>query len=306
MKKLFKIFFILTALIISVQISFCKSAFNVTGKKSQNAKAVTTNNQEASLEAYMKELPNKLKNNWDLPQTDKETKVVVLFEIGYDGRLISHKIKKSSGYLPADRAAMHAVELSAPFPPLPKGFNGKSVFVEFVFESKIKETDKEFKNKENTYSFSNNNSIQTNNNTYYEVEIEGLNMPVSNNTYSNRPQTPTNISKIKSKKQACLDELALLKVVLTYDDFSSQKSKQACDKVCGNVRPCYILFQRMQKGFTISDIGSDIEKCYYRTMGYDQATAYNQHLEQVKWREKSLQNSGYYEQQKQICESMKE
>lgn len=142
---------------------------------------------------------------------------------------------------------------------------------------------------------------------YYEVEIEGLNMPLRNyNTeYQEHTQTPKT-TETKSKKQVCLDELKLLKIVLSYDDFSPQKSKQACDNVCGNIKPCYILFQRMQKGFEITDIGSDIEKCYYRTMGYDQNTSYKQHLEQVKWREKSLQNSGYYEQQKQICESMKE
>lgn len=142
---------------------------------------------------------------------------------------------------------------------------------------------------------------------YYEVEIEGLNMPLKN--YNTEYQEHTQLQKttqIKSKKQACLDELKLLKVVLSYDDFSAQKSKQACDDLCGNIKPCYIIFQRVQKGLTISDIGSDIEKCYYQTMGYDQNTAYKQHLEQVKWREENLKNSGYYEQQKQVCESMRE
>ena len=142
---------------------------------------------------------------------------------------------------------------------------------------------------------------------YYEVEIEGLNMPLKNYNTENQAHTqPQETTQIKSKKQACFDELKLLKVVLSYDDFSPQKSKQACDNVCGNIKPCYILFQRMQKGFEITDIGSDIEKCYYQTMGYDQNTAYKQHFEQVKWREESLKNSGYYEQQKQVCESMRE
>lgn len=142
---------------------------------------------------------------------------------------------------------------------------------------------------------------------YYEVEIEGLNMPLRNyNTeYQEHTQTPKT-TETKSKKQVCLDELKLLKIVLSYDDFSPQKSKQACDHICGNIRPCYIIFQRVQKGLTISDIGSDIEKCYYRTMGYDQNTAYKQHLERVKWRKENLKNSGYYEQQKQVCESMRE
>ena len=141
---------------------------------------------------------------------------------------------------------------------------------------------------------------------YYEVEIEGLNMPLRNyNTEYQEHTQHQKTTQIKSKKQACLDELKLLKVVLSYDDFSAQKSKQACDDLCGNIKPCYIIFQRVQKGLTISDIGSDIEKCYYQTMGYDQNTAYKQHLEQVKWREESLKNSGYYEQQKQVCESMR-
>ncbi len=141
---------------------------------------------------------------------------------------------------------------------------------------------------------------------YYEVEIEGLNMPLRNyNTEYQKHTQHQKTTQIKSKKQACLDELKLLKVVLSYDDFSAQKSKQACDDLCGNIKPCYIIFQRVQKGLTISDIGSDIEKCYYQTMGYDQNTAYKQHLERVKWRKENLKNSGYYEQQKQVCESMR-
>ncbi len=141
---------------------------------------------------------------------------------------------------------------------------------------------------------------------YYEVEIEGLNMPLRNyNTEYQEHTRPQKTIEPKSQKQACFDELKLLKVVLSYDDFSDQESKQACDHICGNIRPCYIIFQRVQKGLTISDIGSDIEKCYYRTMGYDQNTAYKQHLERVKWRKENLKNSGYYEQQKQVCESMR-
>ena len=56
---------------------------------------------------------------------------------GSDGRLLSAKVVKSSGVPLADRAAMSAIELTAPFQPLPPEFKGTSVPIEFTFDYNV-------------------------------------------------------------------------------------------------------------------------------------------------------------------------
>ena len=80
------------------------------------------------------ELQTKIKQNWDPPKGTESKRVVVLFKIAKDGRLISHLIYKSSGSQAIDKAALHAIELTAPFTPLPPEYNGDSVDVKFTFD----------------------------------------------------------------------------------------------------------------------------------------------------------------------------
>ena len=64
---------------------------------------------------YMRDLEQRIKRNWTPPKGDSSKRVVITFTIGRDGRLLSHKITKSSGMQLADRAAMSAIEATAPF-----------------------------------------------------------------------------------------------------------------------------------------------------------------------------------------------
>lgn len=86
---------------------------------------------------YMRNLEQRIKRNWTPPKGDSSKRVVIIFTIGRDGRLLSSKVEKTSGVPLVDRAAMSAVELSAPFPPLPPEFRGQSVPIEFTFDYNV-------------------------------------------------------------------------------------------------------------------------------------------------------------------------
>jgi TonB family protein len=86
---------------------------------------------------YMRDLEQRIKRNWTPPKGDSSKRVVITFTIGRDGRLLSHRVTKSSGVPLADRAAMSAIELTAPFRPLPPEFKGQSVPIEFTFDYNV-------------------------------------------------------------------------------------------------------------------------------------------------------------------------
>ena len=93
--------------------------------------------KEPDFGPYMRELQRRIKMNWEPPKGNESKRVVLLFTIARDGRLISHRVYKSSGLPAADKAAMHAVELTAPFKPLPPDYKGNSVDIQFTFDYNV-------------------------------------------------------------------------------------------------------------------------------------------------------------------------
>lgn len=93
--------------------------------------------KEPDFGPYMRELQRRIKMNWEPPKGNESKRVVLLFKIARDGRLISHRVYKSSGLPAADRAAMQAVELTAPFKPLPPEYKGDSVDIQFTFDYNV-------------------------------------------------------------------------------------------------------------------------------------------------------------------------
>ncbi|MCK7467687.1 MAG: TonB C-terminal domain-containing protein [Desulfosudis oleivorans] len=73
----------------------------------------------------MSELQRRIKRNWDPPRGSNSKKVVLLFKVSKDGRLLSLRVLTSSGDAEADKAALSAVRLTAPFRPLPPEYRGK-------------------------------------------------------------------------------------------------------------------------------------------------------------------------------------
>lgn len=93
--------------------------------------------REPDFGPYMRELQRRIKMNWDPPKGNESKRVVLLFKIARDGRLLSCRVFKSSGLPSSDRAALNAVELTAPFRPLPADFRGSNIDIQFTFDYNV-------------------------------------------------------------------------------------------------------------------------------------------------------------------------
>ncbi len=93
--------------------------------------------REPDFGPYMRELQRRIKMNWDPPKGNESKRVVLLFKIAKDGRLLSCSVFKSSGLQNADKAALNAVHLAAPFRPLPPEFKGQSIDIQFTFDYNV-------------------------------------------------------------------------------------------------------------------------------------------------------------------------
>jgi TonB family protein len=93
--------------------------------------------KEPDFGPYMRDLQRRIKMNWDPPKGNESKRVVLLFKISKDGRLLSVSVHKSSGLATADNAAINAVKLTAPFRPLPPEFRGSSVDIQFTFDYNV-------------------------------------------------------------------------------------------------------------------------------------------------------------------------
>ena len=93
--------------------------------------------KEPDFGPYMRELQRRIKMNWDPPKGDQSKRVVLLFKIAKDGGLLSCSVHKSSGLPNADKAAIQAVQLTAPFKPLPPEFKGSNIDIQFTFDYNV-------------------------------------------------------------------------------------------------------------------------------------------------------------------------
>lgn len=86
---------------------------------------------------YMRELQRQIKKNWNPPKGDVSKRVVLMFKIAKDGRLLSCFVHKSSNDPATDKVALEAVQNAAPFRPLPSEFKGESVEIQFTFDYNV-------------------------------------------------------------------------------------------------------------------------------------------------------------------------
>lgn len=93
--------------------------------------------REPDFGPYMRELQRRIKMNWDPPKGNESKRVVLLFKIAKDGRLLSCRVFKSSGLPNADKAAINAVHLAAPFRPLPAEYKGANIDIQFTFDYNV-------------------------------------------------------------------------------------------------------------------------------------------------------------------------
>lgn len=88
--------------------------------------------------AYLLTIRDMVGARWDPPPRGEfapELRAEVFFRIGRDGRLIVNPriLNDGSGNTIYDQAAMRAIAAAAPFPPLPREYEGTSLGVRFAF-----------------------------------------------------------------------------------------------------------------------------------------------------------------------------
>lgn len=93
--------------------------------------------KEPDFGPYMRELQRRIKRNWHPPRGNESKRVVLLFKVSRDGRLLSLRVNKTSGNGEADDAALEAVRMSAPFRPLPPEYQGSDIDIQFTFDYNV-------------------------------------------------------------------------------------------------------------------------------------------------------------------------
>ncbi len=86
---------------------------------------------------YMPKMQHKIKSNWEPVKREVSSTVVVKYEIMKDGKLGDYEIISSSADKQVEKAAIKALKKSSPFEPLPEGFTGDKVDVQFTFDYKV-------------------------------------------------------------------------------------------------------------------------------------------------------------------------
>jgi TonB family protein len=85
---------------------------------------------------YMAELERRIKRNWFPPKVPMSRRVVAKFVVSRAGTLSGLTISSSSGSASVDQAAMKAIEMAAPFAPLPEGAD-ETVDIQFTFDYNV-------------------------------------------------------------------------------------------------------------------------------------------------------------------------
>lgn len=86
---------------------------------------------------YLEIIKERVGSNWSPPPVSgsgTSTSSVIYFRISKTGGISATKVEKKSGYDLFDKAAMRAVKLCDPLPPLPAGFKSRYLGVHFEFE----------------------------------------------------------------------------------------------------------------------------------------------------------------------------
>jgi TonB family protein len=71
---------------------------------------------------------------WHPPEIAESSSVTVTMQIAKDGTLLRSEVKTPSGNPQIDDAAMQAVQVASPFPPLPAGYQQDSASIDYRFD----------------------------------------------------------------------------------------------------------------------------------------------------------------------------
>jgi TonB family protein len=111
------------------------------GKSVVGGKSVRLDVKEFPFSYYLALLQTRIQSNWEPPfQTSRKSiskRTIVYFKIQRGGQITNILIEESSGDYLFDQAAVRAVTLANPLPPLPFDFPERELGVHFEFEQGI-------------------------------------------------------------------------------------------------------------------------------------------------------------------------
>lgn len=93
--------------------------------------------QDVDFGPFMADLERRIKRNWSPPRGAESRKVMLLFYLSREGKVVKIETRKSSGDESTDQAAIEAVEASAPFKPFPPQVKEDILPVEFSFDYNV-------------------------------------------------------------------------------------------------------------------------------------------------------------------------
>ena len=93
--------------------------------------------KEPDFGPYMRELQRRIKRRWNPPRGNRSKRVVLMFKVSKDGRLLSLSVHTSSEKPESDEAAINAVKAAAPFRPLPPEYRGNDIDIQFTFDYNV-------------------------------------------------------------------------------------------------------------------------------------------------------------------------
>lgn len=99
--------------------------------------AVAVDARDFEFTYYLMLIRNKVALNWSPPtglSAGRPARAVVYFRVARNGNVSAIRLESGSGAEFFDRAALRAVTLSDPLPPLPLGFPGSDLGIHFGFE----------------------------------------------------------------------------------------------------------------------------------------------------------------------------
>jgi TonB family protein len=95
------------------------------------------NINQIDISPWARDVVEKIQKNWAIPtslEDDGKNAVEITASIGKNGDLLNVGLRNSSAHPVLDRAALHAVRISAPFPKLPENFPYENLEAHFLFQ----------------------------------------------------------------------------------------------------------------------------------------------------------------------------
>lgn len=128
---------------------------------------------------YMHELQRRIKMNWKPPIDNYSKRIVLLFTLNKNGTLTKSSVLHSSGIPEADKAAMEALQLAAPFKPLPSEYKGESIDIQFTFDYNVYGNNFPRNNNKTLHSAAIGEDLQKSRQPYTETYYENLDNTLS-------------------------------------------------------------------------------------------------------------------------------